>query len=108
MEVIAPSPSQSEYSDILIAVKDIRRAIIESRYQLAKLVNKQAVTLYYNIGEYISHRSRKGHWGTGAIKTISILLRQELPGLKGFSETSIKDMRIFFERGNLFLKIGNQ
>ena len=98
MEVIAPSPSQSEYSDILIAVKDIRRAIIESRYQLAKLVNKQAVTLYYNIGEYISYRSRKGHWGTGAIKTISILLRQELPGLKGFSETSIKDMRIFFEQ----------
>ena len=41
--------------------------------------------------------SRKGHWGTGAIKTILILLRQELPGLKGFSETSIKDMRIFFE-----------
>ena len=98
MEIIAPSHSHSEYSDILIAVKDIRRAIIESRYQLAKLVNKQAVTLYYNIGEYVSYRSRKGHWGTGAIKTISILLRQELPGLKGFSETSIKDMRIFFEQ----------
>ena len=81
MEIIAPSHSQSEYSDILIAVKDIKNAIIESRYQLAKLINKQAVTLYYNIGEYISYRSRKGHWGSGAIKTISILLRQELPGL---------------------------
>ena len=98
MEIISPSHSQSEYSDILIAVKEIKKAIIESRYQLAKLVNKQAITLYYNIGEYVSYRSRKGHWGTGAIKTISILLRQELPGLKGFSETSIKDMRIFFEQ----------
>lgn len=98
MEIINSSFSQSEYSDILIAVKDIKKAIIESRYQLAKLVNKQAITLYYNIGEYISYRSRKGHWGTGAIKTISALLRQELPGLRGFSETSIKDMRIFFEQ----------
>ena len=108
MEIIASSHSKSEYSDILIAVNDIKKAIIESRYQLARLVNKQTVTLYYNIGEYVSYMSRKGHWGTGAIKTISILLRQELPGLKGFSETSIKDMRIFLRSGNLFLKIGNQ
>ncbi|MDE6246734.1 MAG: hypothetical protein K2M41_02680 [Muribaculaceae bacterium] len=97
MGIIASSHSKSEYPDILIAVNDIKKAIIESRYQLARLVNKQTVTLYYNIGEYVSYMSRKGHWGTGAIKTISILLRQELPGLKGFSETSIKDMRIFFE-----------
>lgn len=95
MEII--SASSSEYSDILIAVKEIRKAIVDSRYQLAKLVNKKAITLYYNIGEYISCRSRKGHWGSGAIKTLSALLRQELPGLRGFSETSIKDMRIFFE-----------
>lgn len=98
MEIIASSYSQSEYSDILITVKEIKKAIIESRYQIAKLINKQAITLYYNIGKYISYRSRKGHWGSGAIKTISVLLRQELPGLRGFSETSIKDMRIFFEQ----------
>ncbi|MDE7450495.1 MAG: PDDEXK nuclease domain-containing protein [Paramuribaculum sp.] len=98
MEILVSSQSQSEYPDILIAVKEIKTAIIESRYQLAKLVNKQVITLYYNIGEYISFKSRKGHWGTGAIKTLSSLLRQELPGLRGFSETSIKDMRIFFEQ----------
>lgn len=51
MEII--SASSSEYSDILIAVKEIRKAIVDSRYQLAKLVNKKAITLYYNIGEYI-------------------------------------------------------
>lgn len=95
MEIV--SNSNSEYSDILIAVNAIKNAIIESRYQLAKIVNKEAITLYYNIGKYISERSRVGHWGTGAIKTLSSLLRQELPGLRGFSETSIKDMRIFFE-----------
>lgn len=95
METI--STTNSEYSEILIAVRCIKNAIIESRYQLAKLINRQVITLYYIIGEYISYRSRKGHWGSGAIKTLSSLLRQELPGLRGFSETSIKDMRIFFE-----------
>ena len=89
--------SRSDYSDILFAAQAIKKAIVESRFQLAKIVNKQAITLYYNIGAYISYRSRKGHWGAGAIKTLSTILRQELPGLKGFSETSIKDMRIFYE-----------
>lgn len=89
--------SQSDYPDILVAVKVIKKAIIDSRFQLAKAVNKQTLTLYYNIGGFVSERSRKGHWGAGAIKTLSTLLRQELPGLRGFSETSIKDMRIFFE-----------
>lgn len=95
MEII--NASESEYSDILIAVKVIKKAIIDSRFQLAKTVNKQVITLYYNIGCYISERSRKEQWGSGAIKTLSTLLQQELPGLRGFSETSIKDMRIFYE-----------
>ncbi len=58
MEVIAIT--HSKYSDILTAVKQIKKAIIGSRYQRAKLVNKQAVTLYYNIRRYISNKSRKG------------------------------------------------
>ena len=37
----------------------------------------------------ISANSRKGTWGTGAIKFISEQLRRELPGLRGFSEERI-------------------
>lgn len=95
MEII--NASQSEYSDILYAAKAIKSAIIESRYITAKLVNKEIVTLYYNIGRFISARSRLGHWGTNAISRLSALLCQELPGLRGFSESNIKNMRIFFE-----------
>jgi len=95
MEII--DNSKSEYSDILSAVRAIKGAIIESRYVTAKLINKEIVTLYYNIGRFISIRSRLGHWGTNAISRLSLLLNQELPGLRGFSETNIKNMRIFFE-----------
>lgn len=95
MDII--NESQTEYSEILMAVKAIKNAIVESRYQIARLVNKESLTLYYNIGRYISSHSRKNYWGKGAIKSISDLLRQQLPGLRGFSETSLKDMRIFYE-----------
>ena len=79
------------------AVKAIKEAILESRYRAARLVNREVLALYYAIGGYISVQSRAARWGTNAIGTISELLQQELPGLRGFSETSIKRMRIFYE-----------
>ena len=83
--------------DYNIAVQTIKDAILRSQYQAAKLVNREMLSLYYGIGRYISANSREGFWGTGAIKTISERLRKELPGLKGFSESSLKNMRMFYE-----------
>ena len=88
---------QHNTADYNIAVKTIKDAILRSQYQAAKMVNREMLSLYYGIGRYISANSREGFWGTGAIRTISERLRKELPGLKGFSETNLKYMRIFYE-----------
>jgi predicted nuclease of restriction endonuclease-like (RecB) superfamily len=81
------------FNEAAIAVKS---AIIRSRYQAATLVNKKLPSLYYAIGQYVSVNSR-GAWGRCAIKQISEILQNELPGLRGFSEASIKRMRSFYE-----------
>ena len=88
---------QHNVVDYNIAVQTIKDAILRSQYQAAKLVNREMLSLYYGIGRYISANSREGFWGTGAIRTISEKLRKELPGLKGFSETNLKNMRLFYE-----------
>ena len=88
---------QHNTADYNVAVKTIKDAILRSQYQAAKMVNREMLSLYYGIGRYISANSREGFWGTGAIRTISERLRKELPGLKGFSETNLKYMRIFYE-----------
>lgn len=80
-----------------IAVQTIKTAILQSQYQAVKLVNKEQLALYYGVGRYISRNSRNGYWGTGAIALISNRLQVELPGLRGFSETNIKLMRLFYE-----------
>lgn len=90
--------SSKPTTDYSVAVNTIKDAILRSQYQAAKLVNREMLSLYYGIGRYISANSREGFWGTGAIKTISERLRKELPGLRGFSETSIKKMRQFYEQ----------
>ena len=53
--------------------------------------------MYYGIGCYVSKNSREGFWGKGAIEAISQQLQKELPGLRGFSATNIKNMRSFYE-----------
>lgn len=83
-------------ADIISAVKDIKTAILTSRYNAARMANREQLTLYFNIGEYISIRSRSAKWGTAAIASISELLQKELPGLRGFSESGIKRMRTFY------------
>ena len=88
---------RQDTADYNAAVQTIKEAILRSQYQAAKLVNREMLSLYYGIGRYISANSREGFWGTGAIRTISERLRKELPGLKGFSETNIKNMRLFYE-----------
>lgn len=88
---------RQDTADYNAAVQTIKEAILRSQYQAAKLVNREMLSLYYGIGQYISANSREGFWGTGAIKTISERLRKELPGLKGFSQTNLKYMRMFYE-----------
>jgi predicted nuclease of restriction endonuclease-like (RecB) superfamily len=86
--------SNSSWGDAALIIKD---AIIRSRYQAATLVNRELLSLYYAVGRYVSQNSRVGSWGKGAIKQISNDLQKELPGLRGFSEVSIKRMRLFYE-----------
>ena len=79
------------------AVKSIKEAILRSQYRAAASVNKEQLSLYYGIGRYVSENSRTGFWGKGAIEQISSLLQKEFPGLRGFSTSNIKNMRIFYE-----------
>ena len=84
-------------SNYTTATEQIKEAILSSQYTAAKQVNAVQLSLYYGVGRYVSQNTRKGVWGTGAIKAISEQLHKELPGLRGFSERNIKNMRAFYE-----------
>ena len=82
---------------LLQAVAVIKEAILQGQYEAAKGVNRIQLAVYFGIGKYVSQHSRKGTWGTGALETISGQLRRELPGLRGYSATQLKEMRLFYE-----------
>lgn len=83
------------------AVDVIKTAILQSQARAAKAVNQEQLALYYGIGRYVSANTRKKNWGQGAIETISNQLKQELPGLRGFSAPSLRKMRIFYEEWSM-------
>jgi predicted nuclease of restriction endonuclease-like (RecB) superfamily len=83
--------------DFATAVKDIKLAILQARANAARLANAEALKLYFFVGGYISKKTRNAKWGSGAIDALSNQLQVELPGLRGFSASSIKRMRVFFE-----------
>lgn len=79
------------------AVDILKSAILQSQTRAVKAVNQEQLALYYGIGRYISANTRNKNWGGSMIKSISQRLRNELPGLRGFGETNLKNMRAFYE-----------
>lgn len=85
------------------AVSVIKEAILHSQYRAAKMVTGEELSLNFGIGAYVSNRSRQEKWGTSIIESISEQLRRELPGLRGFSARSIRNMRTFYEYWTQYL-----
>ena len=79
------------------AVAVIKLALLRGQYEAAKAVNRVQLSLYYGIGRYLSQYTRKGAWGNGVLEAMSQQLRRELPGLRGFSATNLREMRLFYE-----------
>ncbi len=79
------------------AVETIKTAILQGQYEANKGVNRIQLAVYFAIGKYLSNNTRRLPYGAGAIKAISDQLLREMPGLRGFSETSMKKMRLFYE-----------
>ena len=76
-------------------ITDLKQNIIQSRYAAARLANKEQLLLYFRIGEILSERIAAEKWGAKILVQISQDLQKQLPGLRGFSPTNLKNMKQF-------------
>lgn len=79
------------------AVETIKTAILQGQYTALKDVNRVQLAVYYAIGKYLSENTHHFAYGAGALKAISEQLHRDLPGLRGYSETQLKEMRKFYD-----------
>lgn len=89
----------------LQTIKQLKSAILASRYRVAVLANKEMLGLYFAVGKLISEKTNQEKWGAKVLDILSNDLQNELPGLRGFSASNIKKMKIFYETWEEFFSI---
>jgi len=83
----------TEYKKLLTEIKE---RIFKAQYEALKRVNKEHIALCWFIGEKIVEKQQSNNWGKSIVETLSKDLQNEFPGIKGFSERNLWNMRSFF------------
>lgn len=75
----------------------ITQLIAEAKERAYQAVNKELVTLYWSIGEYISKQVNTKAWGKSVVQELAGFIQQNEPNIKGFSAQNIWRMKQFYE-----------
>ena len=78
-------------------IKLLKQRILSSRYLVAKIANAESLRLYFTIGHDLDLQIAQNAWGDKILDAVADRLQQELPGLRGFSASNIRKMRIFYQ-----------
>jgi len=80
----------AEYGQLLA---EIRERVRSAQLAAFRAVNKELVALYWDIGKMIVGRQASESWGKSVVVRLSADLRQEFPGVGGFSAQNLWYMR---------------
>ena len=81
---------QHNFSEIVLMIR-------QAQYNAIKVVNKEMINMYWNVGQYISNQLETAKWGESVVKELAIYLSQNEPDLKGFSDKNLWRMKQFYE-----------
>jgi len=96
----------AEYKRLL---QQIKARIQGSRIKAAIKVNVELLALYWDLARMIVCKQEQSSWGDGLITMISNDLKNEFPGMKGFSRTNllyIKKWYLFYSGGKVPQLVG--
>lgn len=82
--------------DYISTLNLLKKRVLQAQYKSYSTVNSEMILAYLDIGKVISEKTKTG-WGTSVIKQLSIDLRAEFIGVKGFSERNLYRMKTIYE-----------
>lgn len=85
--------SSAGYSELFSSVKE---RIHTAQYEALRAVNKELVALYWDIGRIIAERQEESSHGVSVVERLARDLRNEFPGITGFSPRNLWYMRDFY------------
>jgi len=78
-------------------LKGIKERVKTAQYQALKAVNKELISLYWDIGKMITEEIKQNGWGATVVKRLATDLQSEFPGISGFSTRNLHYMAKFYE-----------
>ena len=81
-------------NEYLNTIESIKKEIKSAQYKAAVSVNRELITLYYNIGKIINEHKA---WGNKFIDNLAADIKLEFPNVKGYSVRNLKYMAKFAE-----------
>lgn len=86
----SPLNPQSDFNEIT-------QLIHAARQRAVLAVNTTLIELYWQVGQFISHKIAQAEWGDGVVVQLAEHLAQTQPGLRGFTRPNLFRMRQFYE-----------
>jgi predicted nuclease of restriction endonuclease-like (RecB) superfamily len=96
MEISKNDSVLTNSDDYPVLLSEIKERIRSAQYEALKAVNTELVGLYWDIGQKIVERQEKAGWGKAVVERLSADLRQDFPGVSGFSSQNLWFMRKFY------------
>lgn len=78
-------------------VTDLKSRIASARLSAARHVNRELVTLYWDIGRGIVEKQKELNWGESVVEMVAAELRAAFPDMSGFSPRNVWDMKRLYE-----------
>ncbi|MDO9097251.1 MAG: DUF1016 N-terminal domain-containing protein, partial [Candidatus Methanoperedens sp.] len=79
-----------------VLLNEIKQRIRSAQYEALKAVNKELISLYWDIGQMIVDRQKEEPWGKSVVEQLAKDLQAEFSGIGGFSSRNIWRMRSFY------------
>ena len=84
------SLKNNDFTEILsIISKAQSRALVS--------VNREMITMYWEIGRIVSEKTASDGWGKSSVSSLAAFLQSSMPGSSGFSDKNIWRMKQFYE-----------
>ena len=81
--------TEREFSQVISLIQKAKEKAICS-------VNAELISLYWNVGEYISKKVESAEWGEGIVDNLAKYIQEKEPEIKGFNRRGLFRMMQFY------------
>jgi predicted nuclease of restriction endonuclease-like (RecB) superfamily len=76
---------------------EVLSIIEQARESVYRAVNREFISMYWDIGKFVSEKVHTSGWGKATVKDFSEFVQSHYVGIQGFSASNIWRMRQFYE-----------